>query len=220
MLTVPDALLISISARRVKQTPSAARPSASLSAARGLAALAKLAAIIEEVCPTLDLVKRQRALTQAYQTNPPQAQCHVLVSVCIRSRLAPQSGCGTHMQVNMRAPELGIRSQLSTAAAEQQLPPPSSLWAAGHCTGLQLVLDTRRPLGQRTSIAGKFRRSIGGGGPEEAQLLQARPFLRGTAGRCKCCVAEVSPKGVGHAGVCRHCAGDRRFLLALRAFVC
>ena len=81
------------------------------------------------------------------------------------------------MQATIRAPEVDILTLFcAEAAAQKQLQPAPLLWATGQCTGLQLALDTRRPLGQRTSIAGKFRRSVGGGGPEESQLLQAGPL--------------------------------------------
>ena len=78
-------------------------------------------------------------------------------------------------QVNAHAPSVGIRVLCDATPGTQQ--PPPSLWVTGRCTGLHMALDTRRPLAQRTSIAGRLRRSVGAGGPEEAQLLQVQTLL-------------------------------------------
>ncbi len=164
MLTLPDALLISLSTRRTKRKLPAAQPAASASAARSHAALTKLTATIEEVC----CCRVEQLNDKLFpQTHPNVYETQKFAKPCVII-------CCVHVseQMTLRAPEVGI-SLPSTAPAAHQQPPTPSFWAAGHCHGLQLALDTRRPLGQRTSVAGRFRRSIGGGGSEEVQLLQA-----------------------------------------------
>ena len=95
-------------------------------------------------------------------------------------------------QVSVRAPSIGIRTLCSTESATQQLPP--TFWATGRCTGLHMALDTRRPQGQRSSLAGRLRRSVGGGGPEEAQLLQVdSPASAGTCVYMSPCFGSCTP---------------------------
>ena len=93
--------------------------------------------------------------------------CHGVYAVWLFSKKACAAA-----QANVRAPSVGIRLLCSAALVGQQQQQQPSFWATGRCTGLHMALDTRRPLGQRTSFAGRLRRSVGAAGPEEAQLLQ------------------------------------------------
>ena len=82
------------------------------------------------------------------------------------------------MQVDFRMSAMQLRSQdLGATSAGQGgsvgRSPTEPLWVQGDCAGLSLLADMRRPLGQRSALAGALRRGSGAQ-QDEAQLLLVR----------------------------------------------